>query len=485
MNMDAIYEYLHNPDTPELRYFPHAVAAEQSDLAAVLLYDLCHRIKRQKKPLIRDRKQWTYDAMRVFADQHPYASESGIRKAFLALEVLGYIEIEKSGKYNKAGYDEKWWYHVTPKGKAASTVRRIRFAPDVAAALGIPKAVLLETFRYHYHHNGEPEWVAMSVTDLNLPHHARTIQRHLDQLVEDGILQRNPDRKHEYAIFEEPAQRIDWRQQKEPLTVAPSTLLPQLDAGKIGLLVGHSGTGKTSYSTFIAVQNALAGNKVLYITIEEPLHNIAHRMYSQEFGVNYSDLHRGNRDATRAVESALAENTSRKQLLKKNLRFQDLSGGEHPQIHEVQDAIHLWKSKRFNADLVIIDQLEFISVEADAATDDGIATGDIADALAPSRLGVALSPALIMKECFGSQESAVWVLHQVAGDCELTFATKDIAGGTDVASQFDAVVGIGRATPDSNELHVFSLIKSVPFEQMLDADFPHMRFMPTSQSGQK
>src|SRR4051812_48449258 len=101
MTVDEIRAYLDDPTWRNLRYFAHQIAADLSDLAALLLYDLQRRIKRQGKKLVRDRKFWTYDAMWTFKESHPYASESGIRKAFLALEQAGLIEIEKSGKYNK------------------------------------------------------------------------------------------------------------------------------------------------------------------------------------------------------------------------------------------------------------------------------------------------------------------------------------------------------------------------------------------------
>src|SRR4051794_22856593 len=108
MTRDEILDYLKSPERPNLRYFPHVAAQDLSDLAAILLYDLHGRIKRRRKPLVRDRKTWTFDTMRVFAELHPYAKEPGIRKALLALEKAELIEIEKSGKWNGKRYDKKW-----------------------------------------------------------------------------------------------------------------------------------------------------------------------------------------------------------------------------------------------------------------------------------------------------------------------------------------------------------------------------------------
>ena len=333
-----IHEYLRDAGPRQLCYFPFQVAADTSDLAAVLLYDLQRRVNGQKKKLIRDHLQWTYDTHKTFAADHPYASEPGVRKAFLALEKAGLIRIEKSGKYNGKGYDGKWWYHVSSAGMKMSRMWLMRFDPQVAAALDIPKAVILQNFRHHFYQESVGAYVTLDPKSFRIPYHPRTIERHLEKLVEDGILERNPDNENEYRVPGEAPEQSDWRQQKEPITVAPTKLLPALKPGEIGLLVGHSGTGQTSVASFAAVQLALAGANVIYATLEEPLGDIVNRMYAQEFGVSYSDLHRGSGEAIAAVQSGMNTPTERTLRLREHLKFVDLSG-RFSQTHELVDAI--------------------------------------------------------------------------------------------------------------------------------------------------
>jgi hypothetical protein len=442
MTINDIIQYLRSPETPALRYFPHSVAAELSDLAAVLLYDLWGRVVRQKKPLVRDGRQWTYDPMRVFAENHPYASESGIRKAFLALEEADLLRIEKTGRFNKKRYDKKWWFDVIGEGRARAQQRRIRFEPNVAAALDIPKAVLLETFRFHYHHGDADQPVPLIPSELPIPYHPRTIERHLEKLVELGILRPTEDGEHHYALPPEPEN--NWRMCKEPLTVNRDKLLPELPSGGIGLLVGHSGTGKTSYASFIAVQHALAGLKVLYLSLEEPGGNIVDRMYAQEFGVSYSDLHRGTGSAQSELQAAFAKGASRKTILAKNLKIEDLSG-RHSQLHEVCDAIASWQTKGFEPDLVVIDQLEFIGVEAEELSDDSECGSDTTTAAQSAVLGKALPAATLLRDAMGERPFVTWVLHQVMGDCQIDFTENDVSGSSEVTAPFDRVLAIGRA----------------------------------------
>lgn len=465
MTVSEVRDHLRNPEKSTLWFFPYHVAKKLSDLAAILVYDLHIRIRGQKKKLIRDELQWTYDTMEVFAQKHLYASKEGVRKGFLALEGAALILIKKKGKFNTKKYDKKWWYHVTRNGAAKAVKRLIRYNPIIAAALDIPKAVLLEHFRHHLHGDERCEYVTIKPAELRVPYHPKTIQRHLDKLVEMHILERGPNDEDEY--------RIATTTDKTPVTVAPNLLLPQLKNGDVGLLVGHTGTGKTSYSTFVAIQFALAGSKVLLVTLEEPARNIVNRMYAQEFGVNYSDLHRGSQPAVDEVNAGLKANSDRKAFLS-NISILDLSR-EPQQTHEIQDAITRKIGAGFRPDVVLLDQLERISVDSDEAESLGTKSPECIEA---STLSMAIRPATLIRECLGEGNFITWVLHQVVGDCSLDFTTKEIEGGIDVAKHFDCVVGIGRAEKDSSQLRVFSMTPAIRFEQVLDADFPHMRFKP-------
>ena len=432
MTAENIRDYLSNPKKPSLWFFPYQVARETSDLAAILLYDLHHRISRQKKKNVQDGRQWTYDPMRVFAKTHPHSSEPGIRKAFLALEASasGFIVIEKSGKYNRKGYDKKWWFSVTAQGMRAAGARRMRYHPDVAVAIGIPKAVLLEHFRHHLHKGEGLEYVTIKPDELGVPYHTKTIARHLDGLVELGIFGRNPDDEDQYCLPDlQPP--YDWKKDPTPITVPPSKLLPPLQAGDVGLLVAPSGSGKTSVACFIAVQMALAGSKVLYVSMEEPIRDICFRMFAGMFGIQYSEIHRGEDAAKARLKVALRSDSELLRTFADNLKYVDLQGVE-PQSHHVLDAIEQQLKDGFAPHVIIIDQLEFITVEYDQ-----VASGDDEDEPGPVVVGKALLPAMLIRECLGDGGFATWVIHQVMGECQRDFPVKQISGGEEVANHFD------------------------------------------------
>ncbi len=458
---DEIKDYLQNAQAPQLRYFPFRVAAETSDLAAILLYDLQGRIRRQKKKNIKDRLQWTYDKMELFAKTHS-VSKSGIRKAFLALEAKELIKIRKDRKYNGRGFDPKWWYHVTEAGMKASCARLIRFNPDVATALDIPKAVILEHFRFKLHKDNKSDFVSIDPSKLGIPYSPKTIKRHLAALTELGILERSIADGNQYCIVASE----DWRTSNPPLTIPPEKLLPKLKAGDVGLLVGHSGTGKTSVSSFTAVQMAVAGTKVLYVTLEEPPENIQQRMQAGEFGLSYSEIHKGSLSANAQLDAEFANPSERLTALKNNLRFIDLAG-VHPQSHEIQDAILAQQEDGFLPDVVFIDQLEwFTAVWAPTHKEDAFG------------IGTAVENAMLIRDCLVERQFVTWVNHQVIGGFQWDYTAKKICGGDDVTDRFDCVVGIGRETNDSPQLRLFSMTKKVKFEQILESNFETMRFLP-------
>jgi|GEM_PF-6085688 len=467
MTTEEIQDYLRTPGNEGLRYFPYQVARDLSDLAAVLLYDLQGRQENRAKPLLKDGRKWCFDAMRALAKQHRYASEPGIRAALIALERAGIVFIDKSGKYNEKKYDRKWWYHVPAGSLAKARARLIRFHPEVATSLDVPKAVLLENFRHQRHKAGAGDYLPLNPTELRIPYSAKTIGRHLEKLVAERVLERNPDDKHQYRIPAAP----DWRAQKEPITAAPALLLPALEPGKIGLLVGHSATGKTSYGTFVAVQNAVAGKKVLYVSLEEPGPNIVHRMYAQEFGINYTALHRGDQAAEAELEIAFAANGARRTALE-SCRVIDLSS-EPVLPAGLRAAINKEVQSGFAPDLVLIDQLEYITPEDLPVVDE-----EEADAEKLSRAYVA---AKVIHECIPAGQFQTWVLHQVIGASAIDFPLQDVAGDEAVTEHFDAVMGLGRETNASDELRVFSLTNQAHFEQSFRADFPHMRFKPKDE----
>ena len=263
-----------------------------------------------------------------------------------------------------------------------------------------------------------------------------------------------------------------WKEHKNPITVSPSKLLPPIKPGNVGLITAPSGTAKTSLGTFMAVQHALAGSKVMFITLEEPGSNIVERIHAQEFGLPYTALHRDQSDVIRRLHEKIEAGSDRYALLGKNLKVLTLQ--QLPTPETILNKIGEHQRDGFHPDLVFIDQLEYTSApspETDAADDDET-----------EYVGRDLPLARALAEGFRGQPFKTWVLHQVNGNPRPEFGMRDIAGGEVVARCFDLVLGIGRINLNefatAVELRLFSLTPGVSFNTVFEADFPHMRFQP-------
>ena len=470
---------------PAFRLFPRNLAEQVSDLAAVLLYDLARRTNGKKKPTIRDGKAWVYDAMEVFTKTHPYASESGVRKAFLKLKKADLIIIEKSRKYNRMKIDPTWWYHVTPKGMKAAKPPLICFLPDEAKAHGIPSAVLLEHIRFESKTKTSGDYVEVLPTKIKLPYSAKTIRRSLVALVNDGIIERNPADEHQfrfpqptptatndavtYSPFSAPTPELvpDADADVGFVTVPHSKLLPPLNIGQSGLLVAHSGTGKTSFSVFTALQMACSGLNVLYFSLEEPAKSILNRAYSSTFGISYPALHREDSAACEEVQKKFDADKSLQATLKKHFKLLDFQN--HPlKPRSVASKIRELRSAGFSPDVVFIDQLEFIAVDDD---DDR-----------PKQVVAAEKLCACLKTC----AVRTWVIHQVEGAPKLEILPREVCGGADVLTFFDAAIAIGKDDNSPSTLKLVSLHPNQKYDSAINADFEHMRFAPVLKSeGQK
>lgn len=62
---------------------------------------------------LHDGKYWTYNSIRAFAEQFPYATESQISGALRKLRDAGYLE---TGQYCEDQRDRSLWYTLSPRG---------------------------------------------------------------------------------------------------------------------------------------------------------------------------------------------------------------------------------------------------------------------------------------------------------------------------------------------------------------------------------
>ena len=100
-----------------------------------------------------------------------------------------------------------------------------------------------------------------------------------------------------------------------------------LNYQEMGIILGHSGSGKTAMATYSAIQNAKQFRKVLYLSLEEPAENICSRVYSNIFRIPYTDLHKGN---------AMLQNDLREAF--QNMNCRDREALRNLKIHDLRDA---------------------------------------------------------------------------------------------------------------------------------------------------
>ena len=90
------------------------VAKEYGILCAVILEHMYFWVEKNKANEVHfyDGFYWTYNSVKAFKEQFPYASDKQIRNSIDKLEESGLI---LTGNYNKSAYDRTKWYALTEK----------------------------------------------------------------------------------------------------------------------------------------------------------------------------------------------------------------------------------------------------------------------------------------------------------------------------------------------------------------------------------
>lgn len=251
-----------------------------------------------------------------------------------------------------------------------------------------------------------------------------------------------------------------------------------------GLLLGHSGSGKTATASSIARCAALYGNKVLYISLEEPSQNIIHRWYAAQFDMSYTALHYGlgsqdaaSKYATKMeLETYFREMDEGTRLALKNLSIIDARAHTPITPEKIFSLIEVEANKGFIPDVVIIDQLDYVT---------------------PNRsLGKGAQPWMEYEKAafdldymsnrliLGEHPFALWVVHQAKGQMKWEFGYDDIAGFKGIVKPFDMALGVGRHDKDHPYVNIFSMKvrHCAHFRQSYYADFEKMKFAVASWS---
>ena len=148
-----------------------------------------------------------------------------------------------------------------------------------------------------------------------------------------------------------------------------------LDKGKVGLIIGSMGFGKTSMTTCFAAnaavhrceQNDYNGFKVLQIVFEDT-HRDIHRKYMAKVSqVETRNLNR-DEDTTQYVLDVLRSSEER-QLINDNVRIMRLPSGEKS-ASDIKQIIKTKITEGFRPDLVIVDYFGCVAPERGMGRDD-------------------------------------------------------------------------------------------------------------------
>lgn len=107
-------------------------AVEYGVECAVLLYNIRFWLEKNKanKKHIHDRRVWTYNTAKAFAELFPYLNEKQVYRRLGKLEDAGIL---LTGKYNKKGYDQTKWYSVSDSDYSISQKWELGF-PEMGVA---------------------------------------------------------------------------------------------------------------------------------------------------------------------------------------------------------------------------------------------------------------------------------------------------------------------------------------------------------------
>ena len=237
-----------------------------------------------------------------------------------------------------------------------------------------------------------------------------------------------------------------------------------------GIILGHSGSGKTAMGTYSAIYNARQKRKVLYLSLEEPAVNICNRVYSNLYRIPYTDLHRGNTFAQQDLRNAHA-----------NMNCDDKIAMSHLRIHDLRDAApitaqyianyldQLYEKEGWYPDLVYIDQMDYLT------------TSDKFDADWQRYSKVAFEVDDLSNHLIGGKHMfSVWLLHQAGGKMKRSFSNDEISGFKGILRPADMVLAIGRDSPQDSVVSIFSIksrhAKNFRFDYLAELEFMNFEY---------
>lgn len=153
-----------------------------------------------------------------------------------------------------------------------------------------------------------------------------------------------------------------------------------LDKGKIGLIIGSAGFGKTSMTTCFAANAATSrtksnnykGFKVLQICFEDAPRDIRRKYMSKITQVETCKLNESD-ETTQKVKTML-ENYVDQDLIKNNIRIMKLESGEITSM-EIKNIIQRKINEGFKPDMVVIDYFECLKYDGSTRDSEWVQEG--------------------------------------------------------------------------------------------------------------
>jgi replicative DNA helicase len=238
-----------------------------------------------------------------------------------------------------------------------------------------------------------------------------------------------------------------------------------LNYQEFGLILGHSGSGKTAMAVYSAIQNAKDNRKVLYLSLEEPAENICCRLYSNIFRIPYTDLHKGSVLMQHDLRESFQNMCERDKVALKNLKIHDLRDVTPITCGYIQNYLDkLYADTGYHPDLVYIDQLDYLttSEKYDAEWQKYGKVSFEVDDLSNHLIG-------------GKHMFSVWLLHQASGKMTKRFSNAEISGFKGVIKPTDMALAIGRDSSQDQTVSIFSLksrhAKNFQFDYLAELEF--------------
>jgi replicative DNA helicase len=243
-----------------------------------------------------------------------------------------------------------------------------------------------------------------------------------------------------------------------------------LNYQEFGLILGHSGSGKTAMAIFSALQNAKKFRKVLYLSLEEPAENICNRVYSNIFRIPYTDLHKGSPFAKQDLEAAFAAMSEVDRTALKNLQIVDMRDVTPLTAKYIQTYLDKkYDETGYHPDLVYIDQMDYLS------------TNDQYDADWQKYNKVSFEVDDLSNHLIGGRHPfSVWLLHQAGGKMSKQYTNADITGFKGILKPVDMALAIGRDSAQKDQVSIFSLKSrhAKNFQYDYYAELEYMNFEP-------